>query len=227
MTKVSAVILAAGEGRRFGAAKQFALLRGKPVLDWSLEAFNEHPGIDEIVLVLADIGTKKNFVARYEKIKAVVKGGRQRQDSVNRGFQAIDPRAKGTVLIHDGARPLAGQELIGRIIERTREKGAVIPGLLMEETIKEGAAGEVLGTLDRTRLYRVQTPQGFSYSLLKRALKKAKADHFYGTDEASLVERLGERVFIVDGDPRNIKITVPQDLKMAEALLADENRNGI
>jgi 2-C-methyl-D-erythritol 4-phosphate cytidylyltransferase len=221
MKKVSAVIVAAGEGRRFGAAKQFALLQGKPVLDWSLETFNAHPGVDEIILVVPDVGSKKSYPARYEKIAVVIKGGQRRQDSVNLGFRAIDPRRTDIILVHDGARPLAGQDLVDRVIEQTREKGAVVPGLLLEETIKEAAHGEVLVTLDRTRLFRVQTPQGFFYPLLARALEKAYADHFYGTDEAALVERLGERVFIIDGDPRNIKITVPLDLKMAEALLAD------
>jgi 2-C-methyl-D-erythritol 4-phosphate cytidylyltransferase len=221
MTKVSVVIVAAGEGRRFGAAKQFALLQGKPVLDWSLETFNAHPGVDEIILVVPDVGSKKSYPARFGKIAAVIKGGQRRQDSVNLGFRAIDPRRADIILVHDGARPLAGQDLVDRVIEQTREKGAVVPGLLLEETIKEAARGEVLVTLDQTRLFRVQTPQGFFYPLLARALKKAYADHFYGTDEAALVERLGERVFIIDGDPRNIKITVPLDLKMAEALLAD------
>lgn len=221
MTKVAAVIVAAGGGRRFGSAKQFALLQGKPVLDWSLETFNAHPGIDEIILVLPDVRSKKSFLARYEKIAAVVKGGEKRQDSVSLGFRAIEPRRASIVLVHDGARPLAGRDLVERVIEQTRQKGAVIPGLLLDETIKEADGGEVLGTLDRTRLFRVQTPQGFFYPLLKRALEKAKADHFYGTDEAALVERLGERVFVIDGDPRNIKITVPLDLKIAEAFLAD------
>lgn len=221
MNRVSAVIVAAGEGRRFGSAKQFALLRGKPVLEWSLETFNAHPGIDELILVLADAGLKKNFLGRYKKITAVVEGGEQRQDSVVGGFRAIDPRRAGIVLIHDGARPLAGKDLIERVIKETRQKGAVIPGLILDETVKEAANGEVLGTLDRTRLFRVQTPQGFTYPLLKRALDKANADHYYGTDEAALVERLGERVFIIAGDPENIKITLPRDLKMAEAFLAD------
>jgi len=227
MTKVSAVIVAAGGGRRFGSAKQFAFLQGKPVLDWSLETFNAHPGVDEIVLVLPELRPKKSFLAKYGKIVAVVQGGRQRQDSVRLGFRAIDPRQAGIVLVHDGARPLAGRDLIERVIGQTRKKRAVVPGLLLEETIKEAEGGQVVRTLDRTRLFRVQTPQGFFYPLLKRALEKASADHFYGTDEAALVERLGERVFIIEGDPRNIKITVPPDLKIAEAFLADENRNGI
>jgi 2-C-methyl-D-erythritol 4-phosphate cytidylyltransferase len=221
MTKVSAVIVAAGQGRRFGLAKQFVLLQGKPVLDWSLETFNAHPGVDEIILVVPDAESKKGSLAKYGKIAAVIQGGRQRQDSVLLGFRAIDPRQAGIVLVHDGARPLAGPDLVERVIEQTRKKGAVVPGLLLEETIKEAGGGEVLETLDRTRLFRVQTPQGFFYPLLAWALEKASADHFYGTDEAALVERLGERVFIIDGDPRNIKITVPLDLKIAEAFLAD------
>ncbi len=227
MKKVSAVIVAAGEGRRFGAAKQFELLRGRPVLDWSLEAFDAHPRVDEIILVLPDVGAKNESLAKYKKIAGVVQGGEKRQDSVVHGFRAIDARKAGIVLVHDGARPLAGQDLIGRIILAAQEKGAVIPALPLEETVKEAAGQGVIRTLDRTRIFRVQTPQGFSYPLLKRALESATAEKFYGTDEAALVERLGERVFIIDGDPKNIKITVPLDLKIAEAFLADEDRNGV
>jgi len=219
--RVSAVIVAAGEGRRFGAVKQFALLRGKRVLDWSLEAFNAHPQVDEIVLVLPDVESKDEFRSRYRKITAVVEGGEHRQDSVSLGFRAIQPGRADIVLVHDGARPLAGHDLIGRVIGKAHEKGAAVPGLALDETVKEVGDEGFIRTLDRSRIFRVQTPQGFSYALLKLALEGAAAAKFYGTDEAALVERLGENVYLVEGDPRNIKITVPLDLKMAEAILAD------
>ena len=196
-------------------------------MDWSLEAFDAHPRVDEIILVLPDVGAKNESLAKYKKISAVVQGGEKRQDSVVHGFRAIDARKAGIVLVHDGARPLAGPDLIGRIILAAQEKGAVIPALLLPETVKEAAGREVIRTLDRTRIFCVQTPQGFSYPLLKRALESAMAEKFYGTDEAALVERLGEKVFIVDGDPKNIKITVPLDLRIAEAFLADEDWNGV
>lgn len=219
--RVSAVIVAAGLGRRFGAAKQFALLRGKRVLDWSLEAFHSHPQVNEIILVLPDIDSKDDFRARYKKITAVVEGGERRQDSVARGFQAIYPGRSDIVLIHDGARPLPGHDLIGRIIGKALETGAAVPGLPLEDTVKEAGDEGVIRTLDRSKIFRIQTPQGFSYNLLKQALDGAAAEKFYGTDEAALVERLGEHVYLVEGDRKNIKITEPLDLKIAEAFLAD------
>jgi 2-C-methyl-D-erythritol 4-phosphate cytidylyltransferase len=105
------------------------------------------------------------------------------------------------------------------VIGTARANGAAIPAIPVEDTIKEIVRGEVLGTLDRERLYRVQTPQGFSYSLLRNALRKAREQGYYGTDEAGLVERIGHRVAVVQGDPRNIKITSPADLRIAEALI--------
>jgi 2-C-methyl-D-erythritol 4-phosphate cytidylyltransferase len=111
--------------------------------------------------------------------------------------------------------------LISRIIEAAFRRGAAIPALPLEDTVKEVTGKEILRTLDRQELCRVQTPQGFSYPLLKKALNKAQEEGHYGTDEASLVERTGEKVYVVPGDPVNIKITVPEDLKVAEAFLDD------
>jgi 2-C-methyl-D-erythritol 4-phosphate cytidylyltransferase len=221
MDRVSAIIVAAGRGERFGSPKQLSLLKGKTVLDWSLEKFEAHEAVDEIILVLKEEQGKEKILAHYKKIVAVVQGGKERQDSVLNGFKMINPEKTGIVLVHDGVRPLVSQALISRVIEATFKKGAVIPGLLLEDTVKEVVGKEVIKTLERQELCRVQTPQGFSYSILKKALNKAQEEGYYGTDEASLVERTGERVYVVPGDPTNIKITVPGDLRAAEAFLDD------
>jgi 2-C-methyl-D-erythritol 4-phosphate cytidylyltransferase len=116
---------------------------------------------------------------------------------------------------------LVSEDLIDRVIEAAREAGAAVPAIPVEDTIKLVEGDEVSRTLDRERLFRVQTPQGFSYPVLKAALDKATEESFYGTDEASLVERIGRKVFVVQGDPKNIKITTPEDLRIAEAFLGD------
>lgn len=216
MKRVSAIIVAAGEGQRFGSPKQFAPLGGKPVLEWCLEAFEAHAEVDEVVLVVKDEAKGKEYLQRYGKVSAVARGGEKRQDSVLSGFQQLDPAQAGVVLIHDGVRPFISGPLISRVIQATREKGAAIPVIPVEDTIKMVEAEEVKRTLEREKLFRVQTPQGFLYSTLKKALVKAGQEGFYGTDEASLVEKAGERVAVVQGDFRNIKVTTPEDLKIAE-----------
>lgn len=221
MKRVSAIIVAAGGGERFGSPKQLSLLKGKTILDWSLEKFETHEAVDEIVLVIRKEQGEEKSPAHYKKIVAVVEGGEERQDSVLNGFKMIDPKKAGIVLVHDGVRPLVSQDLISRVIAATSQKGAAVPALPIEDTVKEVAGEEVLRTLERKELFRIQTPQGFSYSILKKALDKALKEGYYGTDEASLVERLGKKVYIVQGDPKNVKITVPEDLRAAEAFLED------
>lgn len=221
MKKVSAIIVAAGEGKRFGSAKQFALLKGKPILDRTLETFEEHMKVTEIILVVREDWLREKYLNRYKKLAAVVRGGEKRQDSVMAGFNQLQPDQTDIVLVHDGVRPLVGKDLISRVIEAAEQKGAAIPALSLEDTIKRVEEERVVKTLDRLTLFKVQTPQGFFYTTLERALRKAKEDSFYGTDEASLVERIGEKVYIVEGDTQNIKITSPEDIHIAEALLAD------
>ncbi len=217
MARVGAVIVAAGEGRRFGGPKQFASLRGRQVLDWSLAAFEIHPRVDEIVLVLGETARGAGAAARYAKVAAVVRGGERRQDSVANGLAALKLQADDIVLVHDGARPLVTQELIERVLDAALAEGAAVPGLPLEDTIKEAEAGRVVRTLDRRRLVRAQTPQAFRAGLLQRALEAARQAGQEGTDHAALVERLGVPVAVVPGDPRNIKITSPLDLQNAEA----------
>lgn len=221
MRSVFAIIVAAGEGKRFGFSKQFALLRGKSVLDRCLEKFEANKKVTAVVLVLKDVALKKKYLKRYRKVVTVARGGKRRQDSVLSGFRQIDPEKAEIVLVHDGVRSLVSEELIDRVIEATLERGAAVPAIPVEDTIKLVEGKEVSRTLDRAKLFSIQTPQGFFYPLLKTALDKAKKENFYGTDEASLVERMGKKVSIVEGDAKNIKITTPEDLRIAEALLED------
>ncbi|MGD2294235.1 MAG: 2-C-methyl-D-erythritol 4-phosphate cytidylyltransferase [Candidatus Aminicenantes bacterium] len=221
MSSVCAIIVAAGEGKRFGAAKPFAYLSGKTILDRCLEIFDSHSGISGIVLVLRDLSSKEDVFKKYAKMRSVVKGGRRRQDSVFFGFQQVDPDSADLVLIHDAARPLVQVNLIERIIGATKEFGAAIPVLPVYDTIKKVRGDRVSHTIDRQGLYHVQTPQGFAYGVLRRAFDRVLDQPLVYTDESALVEKTGQDVFVVDGDPKNIKITVPDDIKIAEALVED------
>jgi len=221
MNRVSAIIVAAGEGRRFGAAKQFALLKGKTVLDRCLEKFEEHRTVDSIILVLSPDRSGEEYLDRYRKIASIARGGAKRQDSVCSGLSCVEAQETEIILVHDGVRPLVGQDLIDRIITATREKGAVVPVIPVEDTIKNVEAHKVIRTEDRKPLFRSQTPQGFIYPLLKEAFVLARRDNFDGTDEAALVERMGKDVFVIPGDRGNIKITTKEDLKIAEAFIED------
>ncbi len=218
MSNVAAIIVAAGEGKRFGSSKPYAVLKGKKILDHSLETFDRHPGIFDMVLVLRETGQKAFFLDKYAKLKAVAKGGERRQDSVLSGFQHIDPAKTDIVLVHDAARPLVKAELIDRIIDATKANGAAIPVLPVSDTVKRIDGNRVSQTIDRQGLCLIQTPQGFSCEILGRAFEEVLGDSRTYTDEAALVEKLGVDVFAVPGDSSNIKITVPGDLKIAEAL---------
>lgn len=220
--KIHAVIPAAGLGKRFGARKQFLELAGRPVLVRTLELFEGHPRIDRISIAVpeAEIGSVREMIARFDlrKIACVVPGGRERQDSVRLGFEALDPC--DVVLIHDGVRPLVASEVVERTIESAMAFGSGVAAWPVRETVKRADAdGIVLETVDRNALWSVQTPQAFRYDVFKKAVEKSIQDGFLGTDESSLVERLGIKVKIVKGDARNIKITTPEDLSIAEAYL--------
>ncbi len=221
MDRVSAIIVAAGEGRRFGTAKQFVFLKGKTVLDWSLETFEKHGAVDNIVLVLGKNQSGDEYLHRYRKISSIARGGEKRQDSVYSGLSSVNAGETGIILVHDGARPLVGENLIERIVKAARKKGAVVPVIPVDDTIKRVEAQKVFRSEDRRHLFRTQTPQGYSYNLLKEAFVLAIRDGFSGTDEASLVERTGKDVFVIPGDRRNIKITTEDDMKIAEALIED------
>jgi 2-C-methyl-D-erythritol 4-phosphate cytidylyltransferase len=219
MPRVAALIVAAGSGRRFGSAKQFAMLKGKTLVEWCLAAFDSHPGVSDIVLVLPAADLRPDLGRAYSKVRAVVPGGSERQDSVRQGFARLDRRATDVVLVHDGVRPLVGADLIGRVIDAAAASGAAVPGLALDETVKEVEGSLIRRTIDRSGLARVQTPQGFAFAVLEEALASADGLGFRATDEAMLVERLGRPVTLVPGEPRNIKVTTPLDLKLAEVLL--------
>jgi 2-C-methyl-D-erythritol 4-phosphate cytidylyltransferase len=221
MDRVTAIIVGAGEGKRFGLAKQFAPLKGKSVLDWCLERFEKHAGIDDIVLVIREEHPGQEYTRKYKKITSVARGGRRRQDSVYAGLDCVDERKTRIVLVHDGVRPMVGEDLIWRVIEAAGEKEAVVPVIPLDDTIKRVEGERIIQTQDRTHLFRSQTPQGFLCSLLREAFVNARKEGFYGTDEASLVERMGKGVFVIQGDPKNIKITTQDDLRVAEVLIED------
>jgi len=221
MNKAAVIIVAAGEGQRFGAPKQFVPLAGKPVLEWSLESFERHVQVAKIILVLTSDVQKKEYMERYKKVTHVVIGGAHRQDSVVAGFNQIDPSETDLVLIHDGVRPLVSHALISRVINTAKMSGAAIPVIPVEDTLKLIEGDKILETLDRTKIRRIQTPQGFSYQVLRTALSRARDEDYYGTDEAALVERMGGPVLLVEGDSSNIKITTPDDIRVAEALIED------
>ncbi len=221
LERVSAIIVSAGLGKRFGGSKHDALLAGRPILDWSLKAFQECEQIRTLVLVLHDPKNSASWISRFPKLKAVTAGGEERQDSVYAGFQALPEPENGDeiVLVHDGVRPLVSRELIRNVIKGARDFGAAVPVVPVSDTLKEVFQDKIQATLDRTRYYRSQTPQGFRYAWLKEALQDAERSGFSGTDESLLVERLGKKPAAVPGQPTNLKITTLLDLKIAEACL--------
>jgi len=221
MSRISAIVVAAGKGKRFGSSKQFVLLKGKPVLDHCLERLEAHKDISEIILVLRNKKFERKYLDHYSKISAIANGGRRRQNSVISGFNRIDQKNTDIVLVHDGVRPLITGDLLDRVIDAAQKKGAAVPVIPLKDTLKLVKGKDVLRTVARTGLFRVQTPQGFSYEVLKKALDKAVEDEYYGTDEAVLVERTGIEICAVEGDPRNIKVTTPDDIIIAEAFLED------
>ncbi len=223
--KVSAIIVSAGKGQRMlkGPKKQFLPLAGKPVLCHTLDRFEACPGIDSIILVVSPEDMTycmKEIVEkyRYRKVSQVVSGGKTRQDSVKNGIDALSPDVN-VVVIHDGVRPFVTGGMIENSIHSAMEKGAAVTAVPVKDTIKVGGPdGTVQRTLDRNGLWQVQTPQAFKITVIKKAYQKAMQEGFYGTDDASLVERLGLKVHILSGSYSNIKITTPEDLVLAGRL---------
>lgn len=218
---LGAIIVAAGSGTRMGGIdKLFAPLAGRPVLAHTLRAFEDCPAVGRAVLVMSagDLDRGRDLVrARgFRKVAAVCAGGVRRQDSVRLGLEALGPC--GYVAVHDGGRPLVAPDLIARGLEAARETGAAVPTVPLADTIKEAAPdGTVLRTLDRSRLHAVQTPQVFRYDLLARAHRGVTSDV---TDDAAMLEALSLPVKLFPGDRRNLKITTPEDLDLAAALMA-------
>ena len=223
--KVSAIIPAAGLGLRMGSdiPKQFLLLDGKPILHYTLSVLEQCSEVDEVVLVVSEkevMQAQQQIQVSYPKVTQVVLGGKERQDSVYNGWRSLDPGTE-IVVVHDGVRPFVPPDLISETIGAARDFGAAITAIPVSDTIKKVSAdGRVERTVDRTGLWRVQTPQTFRYSLLGEAFQKAQADGFYGTDEGSLIEHLGKEVKVVPGSELNIKITRSEDLVLGKKIAA-------
>lgn len=221
---VSAIIAAGGRGLRFGGSqlKQFVTLGGLPILQRSVETFVRCEEITDVVVALpADlVEAPPPYLRSSRKVIEIVEGGARRQDSVANAFKRVESRAD-LVVIHDAARPLVTDALIRRTIRRATDTGAAIAAVQAHDTIKRGDAdGVIVDTIPREEIYLAQTPQAFLTDVLRDAL--AVRDE--ATDEASLAERAGHHVYIVDGDRGNLKITSPDDLAVAEHLLGGRSR---
>lgn len=215
------VVVAGGSGRRVGGAvaKQFLAVGGEPLLLRALRPFLRHPGIGSVVVVLPpEVEAEPPPWLRDLEVR-IAAGGAERSDSVWNGIQAL-PAEADPVLIHDGARPFVSADIIERVLAGARH-GPTIAAIAVADTIKEvSAEGWIEGTPDRARLWQAQTPQGFPRRTIVEAHRRARAEGVPATDDAALVERLGQRVRVVQGAAENIKITRPADLVFAEALAA-------
>jgi 2-C-methyl-D-erythritol 4-phosphate cytidylyltransferase len=214
-----AIIVAAGSGKRFGTEKpkQFVEINGKPLIAHTLERFENCPAIDEIILVLP-AGEIENFPRpKLNKLRDIIAGGETRAESVYNGLRAVSEKAE-IVAVHDGARPLVSCEEITATVEKAGETGAACLVSTVNDTIKEVAGGKISATIDRTKLRRALTPQAFRFEILLKAFATADLSEA-ATDECVLVEKSGFEIAIVEGSARNIKITTPEDLRLAEIFL--------
>lgn len=227
MTDVAAIVVAAGQGTRFGSEmpKQFLLLQNRPIIVHALERLQSAATVRQIVVVVGNewvpyMGREIAGRFNFEKIIAIVPGGKQRQDSVWAGLQAL-PRAPDIVVVHDAVRPLFSLELLARVIEGCKTFDACVPGLPSRDTVKRIDGAQIIETVPRESLCLVQTPQAFRYPSLRRAFEQAGKMNFYSTDEAALVEKFGGRAGWVEGEETNLKITTPRDLQIAELFLQE------
>ena len=223
LQKCGAVIVAAGSASRMGGIdKVMAQLKGEPMILRTVRAFQQCDAVQEIVIVTREdlIRPISSLCAQMDKVKAVVAGGKSRQESVWLGLNALSKDVK-LAAIHDGARPLISNAVIDRTVRAAHTYGAAAPAVPVKDTIKVVKSGLVMATPDRANLRAVQTPQVFDFDLLRGALKKAEEENANLTDDCSAVERMGMSVKIVEGDERNLKVTTPLDLKIAEMLLEE------
>ena len=219
-----AVIVAAGSASRMGGIdKVMANLGGEPMILRTVRAFQNCDAITSIVIVTREdlIRSISGLCRDMGKVVAVVAGGSSRQESVHLGLNAL-PKGMKLAAVHDGARPLISWQVIDRVVRAANTYGAAAPAIPVKDTIKVVSGGLVKETPDRSTLMAVQTPQVFDFDLLRGALKKAEEDGAAVTDDCSAVERTGMRIKIVEGDERNLKVTTPMDLKIAELLLEEE-----
>lgn len=230
-----AIIAAGGQGKRIEGVhpegihpegklpKQFLMLKDRSILAHTVNKFEQCELIDEIILVVPENYLEfcsQKVVDKYgfKKVRRVISGGKERQDSVYSGLKAC-PNNTSVVVIHDGVRPLISPDKISESIKICQEKKSVVLAVPVKDTVKRVEHGNIITTLDRDRIWLTQTPQTFEYKLILDAYEKAQKDNFVGTDDSALVERLGHEVAILEGDYKNIKITTIGDLRVAEKLL--------
>ena len=218
-----AVIVAAGNASRMGGIdKVMADLSGEPMIVRTVRTFQNCDAVKEIVIVTRSDLVKRitDLCAGFTKVTAVVAGGADRPESVRNGIRVLSKKVK-LVAVHDGARPLVTNAVIDRTVRAAHTYGAAAPGVPVKDTVKIVRGGMVESTPDRSALQAIQTPQVFDLDLLTGALEKAKKDNAPITDDCSAVERIGMSVKVVEGDERNIKVTTPMDLKIAQQLLEE------
>jgi 2-C-methyl-D-erythritol 4-phosphate cytidylyltransferase len=224
--KVVALIPAAGSGSRMSAKekKPYLSLGDKPILAHTLSEFEQCSLINEVILIVSKDAIdycKTSIVEAFKvkKVNKVIAGGPRRQDSVWEGLKILKDDCK-LVMVHDGVRPFVSQEILEKSVHEAANCRATVAAIPVKDTIKiVSKQAEVVETIDRSRVWAVQTPQTFTHNVLKKAYEKAFEDGFYGTDDASLVERLGIKVKIIPGSYDNIKITTPGDLVLGDAVL--------
>lgn len=214
---------AAGSGKRMGAGqnKLFLELRNVPILIHTLRVFDRDPNCEQIVLAVKkeEKALIERLLKEYRvtKVSAIAEGGEERQHSVYAGLKAMT--TKGIVLVHDAARPFIHQVVIQQLVQAAHTSGAAVAAVRAKDTMKKAVNGIIQETIDRESLWIIQTPQAFQYTLLEKAERLAEVENFLGTDEAMLVERLGERVHIVESTYDNVKMTTREDLLYGEAIL--------
>lgn len=228
MNRTAAIIVAAGKGTRFGGhvRKQYIEIAGKPLLYHTLMPFCTSPEIEHILVVgpPGENAQTKQMIRSWSLPRSVqvVDGGEQRHDSVMNGLAAL-PADYKWLLIHDGVRPFVSHEMIHRVLEAAKACGSAIVAVTPRDTIKSRQDNFIAATLDRNALLAVQTPQAFRRDIIARAYQTALEQNSFSTDDAALVEQMGSPVAVVAGDYRNIKITAPVDLLLAQALMKEES----
>ena len=224
-----AIILAAGDSQRIREVnKIFYPIKGKPLIFYTISAFEKHPKIGKIILVVKSADFRKIFSLikrlKFKKIVTLVKGGKKRQDSAFNGLKAagkLGAKTGDLILFHNGSNPLISQKEITDVIQAAKKYKVALVAQPARDTIKEkDKNGFVVRTINREKIFLAQTPQAIEYTLAKRAFEKALAEKFYGTDDVSLVERLGVKPNIVQASSKNIKVTYLEDLKFVENQLS-------
>lgn len=227
--KVIALVPASGKGKRMGAEinKQYLLLDGKPIVARTVQVLEDAPFIDDIYIIVPEAEIpycREHVVERYSfaKVRRIVAGGAERQHSVLNGLRALEGAGEDDVIIiHDGVRPFVLPSILEESVETSCMYDGALAAVPVKDTVKEVRDGIVRETPPRESLWLAQTPQTFRYPVIMAAHERAEAESYLGTDDASLVEWMGKEVHIVMGDYRNIKITTPEDLLLAEAFLRE------